>query len=307
LIEVPYWWDRSYESLQATIYSKRPELFSKKPSVPTIPTIPPSVNQTNKLTYAVKNKLMTATSWDFDTMEPTGWYMNEKYDGMRLYWNGSDFFTRQGKKVNVPDFIQSQMPGFSLDGELWTQYGLYQEASGLCLGKGNEEKWKKAVYWVFDAPDIGDKPYEDRIEFLKTVKGQFIKVAEAIQCKGKNHLKEYFSSIIAKGGEGVMLREPKSLYIPGRSESLRKYKPYFDTEVKVVENNYPHGFNCVQINGKELFVGLSDNYEEARKVKEGTVITVKHLGTNVYGTLQYPKFYRERTDVNWEDLVINPA
>jgi hypothetical protein len=52
-----------------------------------------------------------------------------------------------------------------------------------------------------------------------------------------------------------------------------------------------------------LFVGLSDNYMEAKKVKKDSVITVKHAGTNVYGTLQYPKFYRERTDVKWEDLI----
>jgi ATP-dependent DNA ligase len=43
-----------------------------------------------------------------------------------------------------------------------------------------------------------------------------------------------------------MLREPQSLYKAGRSESLRKFKPYFDTEVKVIENNYPHGFKCEQ-------------------------------------------------------------
>jgi ATP-dependent DNA ligase len=64
--------------------------------------------------------------------------------------------------------------------------------------------------------------------------------------KGKEHLKKYFDSIIAKGGEGVMLREPQSLYKAGRSESLRKFKPYFDTEVKVIENNYPYGINCLQ-------------------------------------------------------------
>jgi hypothetical protein len=57
------------------------------------------------------------------------------------------------------------------------------------------------------------------------------------------------------------------------------------------------------MNGKELFVGLSDNYEDAKKVKEGSVITVKHLGINAYGTLQYPKFYRERADVTWNDLI----
>jgi hypothetical protein len=43
-----------------------------------------------------------------------------------------------------------------------------------------------------------------------------------------------------------MLREPQSLYKEGRSESLKKYKEYFDTEVKVLQNNYPHGFSCQQ-------------------------------------------------------------
>jgi hypothetical protein len=57
------------------------------------------------------------------------------------------------------------------------------------------------------------------------------------------------------------------------------------------------------MNGKGVFVGLGGNEEEAKKVKEGAVITVKHLGTNSYGTLQYPKFYRERTDVTWDDLI----
>jgi hypothetical protein len=50
-------------------------------------------------------------------------------------------------------------------------------------------------------------------------------------------------------------------------------------------------------------VGIHSNQEEAKAVKEGSVITVKHSGTNVYGTLQYPKFYRERTDVKWDDII----
>jgi hypothetical protein len=47
-------------------------------------------------------------------------------------------------------------------------------------------------------------------------------------------------------------------------------------------------------------VGLSDNYQKAKKVKEGSIITVRHSGINIYGTLQFPKFYRERTDRKWE-------
>ena len=44
-------------------------------------------------------------------------------------------------------------------------------------------------------------------------------------------------------------------------------------------------------------MGISENYEEAKKIEVGAKITVKHSGENVYGTLQYPKFFRERLDV----------
>ena len=92
---------------------------------------------------------------------------------------------------------------------------------------------------------------QERIEYLKELKerGQlpeFVRIVDMKQCNSKEHLLEYFNQIIEKGGEGVMLREPQSLYKAGRSDSLRKYKPFFDTEVKVLENNYPHGFNCLQ-------------------------------------------------------------
>ena len=43
-----------------------------------------------------------------------------------------------------------------------------------------------------------------------------------------------------------MLRETGSLYTANRSESLKKYKPFVDTEVQVVENQYQHGFECLQ-------------------------------------------------------------
>ena len=43
-----------------------------------------------------------------------------------------------------------------------------------------------------------------------------------------------------------MLRKPSSLYEQGRSNSMKKYKEYLDTEVRVVKNMYPHGMECVQ-------------------------------------------------------------
>ena len=49
----------------------------------------------------------------------------------------------------------------------------------------------------------------------------------------------------------------------------------------------------------------AENLEEAKKLQEGNVITVKHLGVNAHGTLQFPQFYRERLDLKWENLINN--
>ena len=40
-----------------------------------------------------------------------------------------------------------------------TQYGLYQDAVSLCKTT-NETKWQKAIFWVFDSPEIAQKPIE---------------------------------------------------------------------------------------------------------------------------------------------------
>jgi ATP-dependent DNA ligase len=99
------------------------------------------------------------------------------------------------------------------------------------------------------------------MEYLQKMKEKFpshVTVVEMIQCKGteitcdyvyfkgKQHLEQFFNEILNKKGEGVMLRAAKSLYTSGRSDSLRKYKKFFDTEVNVLENKYPHGLQCQQ-------------------------------------------------------------
>ena len=45
LVEIPYWWDRRYESLISTVYNHRPDLFTQKPTFDPIPLSPPSEHQ----------------------------------------------------------------------------------------------------------------------------------------------------------------------------------------------------------------------------------------------------------------------
>jgi uncharacterized protein YhbP (UPF0306 family) len=61
---------------------------------------------------------------------------------------------------------------------------LYQEAVTLCKSS-NEEKWKKAVFWVFDAPNSQFLHFEERIQYLKELKlPSFVKVVAMVKCTG---------------------------------------------------------------------------------------------------------------------------
>ena len=119
LIEVPYWWDKKYSSLAATVYSQRPDLFTEKPKGDPIPLHKLSNSESTTEKTNDTPILMLATEWNNTSMKPNGWWMTEKYDGMRLYWDGKEFYTRQGRKTKIPQFIKDQMPSVALDGELW--------------------------------------------------------------------------------------------------------------------------------------------------------------------------------------------
>ena len=62
--------------------------------------------------------MITATLWNV-TDNPNGWWLSEKFDGIRMYWTGSDFYSRQGNKIHVPLSLKNQLPKIALDCELW--------------------------------------------------------------------------------------------------------------------------------------------------------------------------------------------
>jgi DNA ligase-1 len=45
---------------------------------------------------------MLAMNYDPDRDDPKGWYMSEKLDGVRCYWNGKTMYTRNGNPFYAP-------------------------------------------------------------------------------------------------------------------------------------------------------------------------------------------------------------
>ena len=54
---------------------------------------------------------------------------------------------------------------------------------------------------------------------------------EQTKCKNKQQLDEKLTSILNKGGEGLMIRQPGSQYERTRSKTLLKIKKFYDAEV----------------------------------------------------------------------------
>ena len=122
--------------------------------------------------YANKNisqsPLLLAKVYQADIQLENYW-VSEKYDGVRAYWNGKNFISRQGNVFHAPEWFKQSLPKYALDGELWLGRGKFAALSGLVRRKSpNNHHWKKVKYMIFDLPDHKGI-FDERLKKLKEV------------------------------------------------------------------------------------------------------------------------------------------
>lgn len=96
----------------------------------------------SQVTFADKPELFLLKTYD-DSRDVVGWVMSEKLDGIRGFWNGRELLTRSGKKINAPAWFTQNYPPFSIDGELWTKRGDFENISSIVRTKNSGDRWKK--------------------------------------------------------------------------------------------------------------------------------------------------------------------
>jgi DNA ligase 1 len=183
--------------------------------------------------------------------------MSEKLDGVRAHWNGEKLLTRQGKELNCPKWFSEGLPvGVRLDGELWMGRGTFDKLMAALNLKGSLWRKEEIKYVLFDLVDL-DMTYEQRMDVLKSLNlPSFVSVIEVVECRGGEHLHSFLQSVVACNGEGIMVTEPKSRYIGGRTASRLKVKVIFrrfflmqqmqsDSDVQVLKVT-PNGLACLQ-------------------------------------------------------------
>jgi DNA ligase 1 len=101
------------------------------------------------------------------------------------------------------------------------------------------DHWKDISFIVFDAPTF-EAPFEERLAHCRTLldgaRLPYARVHEHGVCAGIEALRTEFARVEALGGEGLMLRQPGSRYIAGRSSTLLKVKSFHDAEARVVDH-----------------------------------------------------------------------
>ena len=137
------------------------------------------------------------------------YWVSEKLDGVRGYWDGEKLLTRGGERVAAPAWFTAGWPKVPMDGELWAGRGQFAKAvSTVRQQNPDNAAWRVMRFMVFDLPAQGG-PFSERIPVLNGLVSQIDQpwVQAVAQFKLTNHaaLQNSLLKTVKQGGEGLML------------------------------------------------------------------------------------------------------
>ena len=256
--------------------------------------------------------LLLAHTWGSD-VDLTGWWMSEKLDGVRAYWDGTKLVSRLGNTFWAPEWFLDALPkDMPLDGELFGGRKKFQRTVSVVRRQDRSDAaWREIAYLIFDAP-AQPGPFEERLAAIETLLATravaHLRAHPHEVCRGLEHVREELARVEALGGEGLMMRRPGSTYESGRSSSLLKVKTFHDTEAIVVSHLPGAGkhkgrlgaLECDLPDGTRFSVGTGfSDAERASPPPVGAVITFRYQELTTDGVPRFPSYIGVRDDVAW--------
>lgn len=167
------------------------------------------------------------------------YWVSEKYDGVRTYWDGSRLFTRGGEPINAPGWFTRGWPAQAMDGELWAGRGRFEETvSTVRRQEPQEQAWRMIAFMAFDLPhDPGT--FDQRLPRLRAlvdaIRQPWVVAVRQRKVASADELRRLQKEIEHQGGEGLVLHRGASLYRAERSDDLLKLKSEDDAEARVID------------------------------------------------------------------------
>lgn len=237
------------------------------------------------------------------------YWVSEKYDGVRGYWDGQRLWSRGGEVLNPPAWFTEGWPAVPMDGELWAGRGRFEHASGTVRQQQPDDAaWREMRFMVFDLP-AHPGVFDDRLLAYQSLVNRLNRtwVVAVPQQRIESHqaLQRELKAVVHAGAEGLMLHRGDSLYRAVRGEDLVKLKPFDDAEARVVaylpgKGKHAGRLGALEVETPEglrfrLGTGLTDAQRE-HPPAVGTWVTYRYRGLNDSGIPRFASFLRERPD-----------
>ena len=238
------------------------------------------------------------------------YWVSEKYDGVRGYWDGTRLWTRGGEPVMAPAWFTAKLPKQPLDGELWAGRGQFALAVSTVRSQTpNDTAWHSMRFMVFDLPGHGGE-FTARLAALRKLlpitDAPWVVAVPQERATTHAELHALLDKTVKMGGEGLMLHRGGSLYRAERTSDLLKVKLHEDAEARVVGHVPGKGRHGGRLGallvetpeGKrfKLGTGLTDAEREDPPAL-GSWVTYRFNGTNPGGLPRFARFVRVRLDL----------
>ncbi|OUS32823.1 DNA ligase [Thalassotalea sp. 42_200_T64] len=234
------------------------------------------------------------------------YYVSEKLDGVRGYWDGKQLLSRTGNKFSAPNWFTEQFPPTALDGELWIARGMFAETLSVVSRLNAHQGWQDVRYMIFDMPAY-QGPFAERVTMMQQLiagnDSPYLKMIQQIKLSSTEKLENLLTKVINRGGEGLMLHKQSAYYHTGRTDNLLKLKAFQDSEAQVIGHTQGKGKYAgllgaliVQTPKGTVFkIGSGFSDQQRRNPPAiGTIITYKYWGFTRGGKPRFAAFMRIR-------------
>lgn len=258
------------------------------------------------LLAVTKPDLLLAQDYQ-DNIDVRQYWVSEKLDGVRAYWDGKQLISRGGNIIQAPAWFTADFPPRPLDGELWlARQQFAQILSTVSKQQPVSSEWQQLAYYIFELPQA-EGTFTERIRMMQLLVQQqnspYLQVVPQFRVADRATLLATLAQLEQAGAEGLMLHHQDAHYKTGRSADLLKLKTYQDAEATVIgyrpgRGKYQGMVGALIVRtpeGLEFAIGsgLTDALRQTPPAI-GSEITYRYNGYTSNGIPRFARFLRER-------------
>lgn len=237
------------------------------------------------------------------------YWLSEKYDGLRGFWDGQQLLTRGGEVIAAPAWFTAGWPAVPMDGELWSGRGRFEETlSTVRRQTPNDEAWRRVRFMVFDLPTHPGR-FTERIHAcvkqVQQLNQAWVQAVPQERVASHAELMARLDRLVKAGGEGLMLHRGDSFYRAERNDDLLKVKTLEDAEARVLQHLPGKGRHTGRMGALlvetpegvrfRLGTGFTDAQRDLPPAV-GEWVTYRFRGVNESGVPRFASFVRLRPD-----------